>query len=204
MKQSEEITEELSAQTAEAEKTEGAADNATGYGKFKDAESLLKAYESLESEFTRRSQRLKALESGRDDVSAAEKTDASVTEKKFGVDDFLRERPYAEQFSETLKERLKEKEGKEDISRAYADLLEEKLGELESKLEDGNFLFEKFKSDGKIRAEIVKDYLKSLLDAKPKTDFGGGMAVVAPPHRPKTLEEAGKLARDYIKIKGEL
>ena len=36
--------------------------NKNPYGKFKDAESLLKAYESLESEFTRRSQRLKAIE----------------------------------------------------------------------------------------------------------------------------------------------
>ena len=32
------------------------------FGKFKDAESLIKAYESLESEFTKKSQRLAMLE----------------------------------------------------------------------------------------------------------------------------------------------
>ena len=32
------------------------------YGKFKDAESLLKAYNNLEAEFTKKSQRLSLLE----------------------------------------------------------------------------------------------------------------------------------------------
>ena len=33
------------------------------FGKFKDAESLLKAYNSLEAEFTKKSQKLASLES---------------------------------------------------------------------------------------------------------------------------------------------
>ena len=55
------VNEELqgTANTAEAEKeNEVAAD----LGKFKDVKALLSAYNSLESEFTRRSQRLKELE----------------------------------------------------------------------------------------------------------------------------------------------
>ena len=46
------------ADTAEAEERKAAAD----LGKFKDVQALLSAYESLEAEFTRRSQRLKELE----------------------------------------------------------------------------------------------------------------------------------------------
>ena len=46
------------ADTAEAEGVNAAAD----LGKFKDVQALLSAYESLEAEFTRRSQRLKELE----------------------------------------------------------------------------------------------------------------------------------------------
>ena len=49
-------------QTAEAEKITGVADDAVSLGKFKDVKSLLTAYENLESEFTRRSRRLKELE----------------------------------------------------------------------------------------------------------------------------------------------
>lgn len=46
--------------TAEAEKTGAAA----GLGKFQSVDALLNAYQALEAEFTRRSQRLKELESG--------------------------------------------------------------------------------------------------------------------------------------------
>ena len=47
--------------TAEAEKEITAAPD---LGKFKDVQTLLKAYSDLEAEFTRRSQRLKELEHG--------------------------------------------------------------------------------------------------------------------------------------------
>lgn len=50
--------ERVAADTAEAEKTETAA----ALGKFKDVQTLMKAYSDLEAEFTRRCQRLKELE----------------------------------------------------------------------------------------------------------------------------------------------
>lgn len=55
----ENMTQGCAAQGAEAQKTEGAA---AGLGKFKSVDALLNAYNSLEAEFTRRSQRLRELE----------------------------------------------------------------------------------------------------------------------------------------------
>jgi hypothetical protein len=52
-------TEQVTAETAEAEKESVAA---AGLGKFKDVAALLEAYSNLEAEFTRRSQKLKELE----------------------------------------------------------------------------------------------------------------------------------------------
>ena len=52
--------ERVTADTAEAEKETAAAE----LGKFKDVQTLMKAYSDLEAEFTRRCQRLKELESG--------------------------------------------------------------------------------------------------------------------------------------------
>lgn len=52
--------EKATADPAEAEKITAA----PGLGKFKDVQTLLKAYSDLEAEFTRRSQRLKELEKG--------------------------------------------------------------------------------------------------------------------------------------------
>ena len=54
------------AQTTGVENGTGVAENKVSYGKFKDADALLKAYNSLEAEFTKRSQRLKELESAVD------------------------------------------------------------------------------------------------------------------------------------------
>ena len=50
--------EKVAAETAEAEEKEAAA----ALGKFKDVQTLMKAYSDLEAEFTRRCQRLKELE----------------------------------------------------------------------------------------------------------------------------------------------
>ena len=50
--------EKVAADAAEAEGKEAAA----ALGKFKDVQTLMKAYSDLEAEFTRRSQRLKELE----------------------------------------------------------------------------------------------------------------------------------------------
>ncbi|MDE7440358.1 MAG: hypothetical protein K2N23_07625 [Clostridia bacterium] len=52
--------ERVAADTAEAEKGQAAA----ALGKFKDVQTLMKAYSDLEAEFTRRCQRLKELEEG--------------------------------------------------------------------------------------------------------------------------------------------
>lgn len=56
--------EQKIAEATDAVKTENNESEAvTDLGKFKDVKALLKAYENLEAEFTRRSQRLKDLES---------------------------------------------------------------------------------------------------------------------------------------------
>ena len=55
----EETVREDAAQGAQARKIEGAA---ADLGKFKSVDALLNAYNSLEAEFTRRSQRLRELE----------------------------------------------------------------------------------------------------------------------------------------------
>ena len=50
-------------QTGEVEDTEEMAEEKAGsHGKFKDADTLLSAYNSLQAEFTRKCQRLSALE----------------------------------------------------------------------------------------------------------------------------------------------
>ena len=53
---------EISAHIAEAKEIKGEREKTVSFGKFKDAEALLAAYNSLQSEFTKRCQRIKELE----------------------------------------------------------------------------------------------------------------------------------------------
>lgn len=62
------------AHTAEAEKVSGERTAEISLGKFKDVNALLNAYNSLQSEFTKRSQRLKELEG----KLASEKTEGTA------------------------------------------------------------------------------------------------------------------------------
>ncbi|MDE7076558.1 MAG: hypothetical protein K2O62_04480 [Clostridia bacterium] len=58
MKDNQNVESKVTADTAEAEEKQAAAE----LGKFKDVKALAEAYRALEAEFTRRSQRLKELE----------------------------------------------------------------------------------------------------------------------------------------------
>lgn len=69
--------ERATADTAEAEKNEAA----TGLGKFKDVQTLLKAYSDLEAEFTRRCQRLKELENGNKAKTEPDGAEPSLSRK---------------------------------------------------------------------------------------------------------------------------
>lgn len=62
----------------------GGATAGGGFGKFKSADALLNAYNSLEAEFTRRSQRLRELEE-RERASAEQTARAKKTEEDEGA-----------------------------------------------------------------------------------------------------------------------
>lgn len=126
------------AETAEAEKGEAA----TALGKFKDVQTLLKAYSDLEAEFTRRCQRLKELERGN---KAADVPD----------------------------------------------------GEQKPSSGNGGEGEQKTLVDDKVRDAVISDYLKSLAAKTVPLATGGG-AVAAPKNTPKSVEEAGRLARRFF------
>ncbi len=108
----------------EENKTQGTPEN--DLGKFKSVAALMEAYNSLQAEFTRRSQRLKELE----------------------------EKP------------------KED-------------------------LYESVMRDEGVKGKIIEEYLSSLRRSPLAMPEGGSVA--APARKPKSLQEAGRLAIQYFK-----
>ncbi|MBO5954910.1 MAG: hypothetical protein J6Q13_02965, partial [Clostridia bacterium] len=77
------------------------------YGKFKDAESLLKAYSNLEAEFTKKSQKLAMLES-ENEKNLSELTKRAEQEKK--VDEFVSKFEILKPFKSAMKESLSNNE----------------------------------------------------------------------------------------------
>ncbi len=128
-----EQTEVLESQPATAETEKGEKQTEVSLGKFKDAKSLLEAYNSLQSEFTKRCQRIKELENLN---AVADKTVVPAETKPKEIN----------------------------------------------------------------KEEILKDYLKELMGAKSQAVIldGQGSGIKTPLNRPKTIEEAGKLATELL------
>ncbi len=133
-----EQTEELT-QSAEADKAIGEQTSEVSLGKFKDVASLLSAYNSLQSEFTKRCQKIKELES----VALGDKENSPPKEKPS----------------------------------------EQPIGT--NPLE---------------KEQVLKDYLKELLGAKQQAILldRAGLNIMTPPSKPKTIAEAGLLAKDLL------
>lgn len=242
-------------QTAEAEKITGVADDAVSLGKFKDVKSLLTAYENLESEFTRRSRRLKELEGivsekkgettptgaspetvATDGGTAKNPIVAEATAEKAISDDANGERktdkvnptPNADKDEKTENDESGEKSsaGAGDknaeimarllsLEKSVAEFLNKKSAENAETAETAenaksavsDETAEKTTGGEGVRGEydaeeIVKAYLLNVMRGKTTVPAGGGAAIVAPPHKPKSFAEAGKLAAASIKNHG--
>lgn len=224
IKQTENEQTEVAAHTAEADisMNNGAAATEVSLGKFKDVNSLLKAYENLESEFTRRSRRLRELEgemlrqkeeiTRRGASSASEEhfgeekpTTVGISESKENADNdglsvknngkSVETKPRAEgENAGALKtdekstgERLENKEMPENVQSAGEN---NPAGEKTAN--------EKIAGENKPAdeaEEIVQAYLLSVLKSRPSFSPALGTAVTAPPRRPRSFEEAGKMIK---------
>lgn len=175
-----------SAQTAEAEKGKhGAAEGSVSLGKFKNVNSLLNAYKSLEAEFTRRSVRLKELEGeaerrrGKEQSSDGDSVspDLSVGEReKESGSSGMTEGSFGKNRTNGSE---KERRRSAEIDPGAREGIAEKATE----------------------REIIDGFLREILQSAPAVTFGGGGRIAAPPRRPASLSEAGKLAEAYIENK---
>ena len=134
---------EPKAQTATAEQSVGETAEEVSLGKFKDVNALLSAYNSLQSEFTKRCQKIKELEAAL--VENDKDNTPNSTEKE----------------SELQKADITDKE----------------------------------------KEQILKDYLARVVDKKQKAVLldGVGVGVKTPVLHPKTIADAGELAREILK-----
>ncbi len=162
-------------------------DNSVSLGKFKDAQALFDAYNSLQSEFTRRCQRVKELERENERLNK-EITNASKNNLSSGVIEQEDVKKVAENTS------LKVNDGTEEI------LAQQSLQEQIDYYKSREYLFDALNKNQDVKDEIINGYLNSVQSSKPtvKLMTGNGNSVVTPPSKPKTLVEAGEIARQIF------
>lgn len=225
---------DVAAQVAEAKNNEGAAATEVSLGKFKDVKSLLKAYGNLESEFTRRSKRLRELEgeilkkneeitrlcasSGQDKISGDDSAaETTATDKKIAIENAATDNAVngvnAEETTATEKltaenaAKKNEKDVYEILTGGDEDAVPPEENNptppAEAKISDGG---EKEKQERATSEkaetidaeEAVKAYLLRVFKNRPIAPPVFGTAVTAPPKKPRTFEEAGRLVKTNL------
>lgn len=182
--------------TASSDKAEG-----DSYGKFKTKEGLLEAYNALESEFTRRCQRIKELE-----TQLGNRTVEDKWSKKVG--ELTEKYPVAKDLTAEIGEYIAGKRELIDdencLEKALLAVLAGRYTDPEKGTRAGAEAAEaryprtdanasaRQKAEALLRAEAVAPPVPEVLPQ-------GGELPAAPRVRPKDLREAGELARKLFK-----
>lgn len=184
------VTVETPNETAETVETENS------FGKFKNTEELLKAYNELEKEFTKKSQRLKEME--RVEIPSEQ----GFPDLKQEVDKFFAEnenaKVYAKDMALFLEDNPQMLSDKNCLNVALNAVLMNKIVKPEDLVKDEKFLGEFVFSNEDIKKKIVDEYLDGL-STPPEVLKTNGQSSIAPPNKPKTIEEAGWMLRQLNK-----
>lgn len=170
--------------------------NKSEVGKFRNPEELMRAYNELEKEFTRRSQRLAEAERKLKEKDAPFNPDEE--EWKATVDKFFERTPSAKPFAKDMaRELMAHPELRRDancLNNALTRVLVAKFRTPEQMLQDGQFLNDYVLTSTAVKAAVIEGYLKGLKDGKPPVVMQGtGELGVTPRKNPKSIEEAGNL-----------
>ena len=178
----------------ESKQEESKADKGETIGKFKNVEALLDAYNNLEKEFTKKSQRLAEFE--KDKMEEEKELDSQVDNK---LKTFLSSNGEANSYSEELKKRVLENESlkkmDDPFSYVWAEMIFEKLkGSSETDGEVANYVL----GNEKLKNIVLEKYVNQLTENKSPikiSSAGKRVATSTATQKPQNLKDA----KDYLK-----
>ena len=187
-------------QTAEAEEIKGEKEDLS-LGKFSSVAELLNAYNSLQSEFTRRSQKIKELVRENESLKNSEKPQkgSEKTDGRRGITSFSEKYPETKEILPSLYELAAglgdDAEG--FLERAYVKYLKDKIDTDKEYYLSNEYIFKTASDNEAVKDGIIREYLGSVNGSKPKVGqyLGNGEGIIQSPSKPKTMEEASRLAR---------
>lgn len=180
-------------------------------GKFKDANSLLSAYNNLQAEFTKKCQKLSEV---------TKQIEQSVTNDKKenlpifandnwqeNVSDFLSKNSEAEKYSgEIASEILNDKSlqvSPNALELAWARVMQKKYVEPEKLASDQNFITEKILSRDDVKRQVLEEYFKNLQNVKtPPVITSMGTVATVVDKKPTTMQEAKQMVEKLFNLKG--
>lgn len=170
----------------------------SNYGKFKDAQTLLDAYNSLQAEFTRKSQKLAELQKELEQNAVFSKSD-SLEEV---LDDTTDLEKYKKEVTEILDNNsdLSSLPNKNHVALKIIKEAERKTAET---LNNPEYVDKYIESNEKVKEKIISNYLSSLNEtsAAPKVISGNSSNIYFSPslEMPKTLKDAGDILTKMLK-----
>lgn len=182
-------------------------------GKFKDAESLLSAYNSLQAEFTKKCQKLSQTQKLLDEAVASD-AESNKAEPIFSTDhwneavtDFLKQNAKAKEYSgEIATEIMNDKELQNSpnaLELAWARVMQKKFESPKTLALDKKFIDEQILSRQEVKEQVLNEYFKNLQNVKtpPVIAKSGTVAFVAP-KEPKSMAEAKDMVEKLFNLKG--
>lgn len=166
-------------------------------GKFKDAKTLLEAYNSLQSEFTRKCQKLAEFQK--------ENEQNAFFNKYETIDDFINSTNGSDIYKDQMLEILDNNEinnlpNKYLIAYKIAENSSRKTAEL---LNDPNFVDKEILNNENIKEKVISKYLSNLnnISQAPNIISGNATSVYFSPEqsRPTTIREASEIFSKMLK-----
>ena len=176
-------------------------DNSPNLGKFKDVESLLSAYNSLQAEFTKKCQKLSELTKTCDNNACALPQE-DWAEK---VNSFLAKnqeaKPYAREISEILMNDTSLYESENGLEKAWTKVLLNNVLSLKEKMQDKSYVTEIVEKDDEIKQNIINEYVKTLKSKHSPNlmDKSGTSFAISKAEPVLNLEDASALVRAMLK-----
>lgn len=193
-----EAEETLNFEEENAKQTDSENLNGSIYGKFKDAKNLLEAYNSLQGEFTRKSQKLAEIQKKYDEIAAFSKQEE-------GLGDILSAESDSDKYKKEIEEMLAKKENISSLPNKYRvafEMIKETESRLAESLNSQEFYDKYISKNDEIKNKIISEYLSKLnnISAPPKILSGNSSRVYfCPSEKPKTVKEAGEIFSKMLK-----
>ncbi len=179
----------------------GSVESGSPYGKFNNANDLLNAYNNLQSEFTRKCQRLSELEKQEvsDNVSVEDAPQYTKADWQEQISEFLKSHPNAQNYAKDIAQMLYSDKtlacNPSSLELAYGRILAREYKSNEELVKDDEFLNKYIYSNSDITSKILDKYLNDVAKAPHLISSKVGASVgLTPTTKPTNLNEARKMA----------